>query len=293
MLPEKLHRFSTVMSDSLLYIVSTPIGNLGDMTPRAIEVLRQVDVIAAEDTRHSKRLMNHFGIDTPLIPCHDHNERHQAEMIVRRMKAGETVALISDAGTPLISDPGFYLVRLVREAGFRVVPIPGACAFIAALSVSGLPTDRFYFEGFLPAKGAGRRKRIESLAAFSSTWGVYESPHRIMELLEDLETVLGGDRYIALAREITKTFETVMAGTVSDIQVVLRSDSNQQRGEFVVLIEGYKEEEDSEISPETKKMLQRLMEDLPIKKAAAVVADLTGLRKKDLYELGLEMKSGE
>ncbi|WP_066014021.1 16S rRNA (cytidine(1402)-2'-O)-methyltransferase [Endozoicomonas atrinae] len=281
------------MSDSLLYIVSTPIGNLGDMTPRAIEVLRQVDVIAAEDTRHSKRLMNHFGIDTPLIPCHDHNERHQAEMIVRRMKAGETVALISDAGTPLISDPGFYLVRLVRDAGFRVVPIPGACAFIAALSVSGLPTDRFYFEGFLPAKGAGRRKRIESLAAFSSTWGVYESPHRIMELLEDLETVLGGDRYIALAREVTKTFETVMAGTVSDIQVVLRSDSNQQRGEFVVLIEGYKEEGDSEISPETKKMLQRLMEDLPIKKAAAVVADLTGLRKKDLYELGLEMKSGE
>ncbi|WP_422467772.1 16S rRNA (cytidine(1402)-2'-O)-methyltransferase [Endozoicomonas sp. ALC013] len=281
------------MSDPLLYIVSTPMGNLGDMTPRAIEVLRQVDVIAAEDTRHSKRLMNHFGIDTPLIPCHDHNERHQAGMIVRRMQAGETIALISDAGTPLISDPGFYLVRSVREAGFRVVPIPGACAFIAALSVSGLPTDRFYFEGFLPAKGAGRRKRIESLAAFSSTWGVYESPHRIMELLEDLATVLGGDRYIALAREITKTFETVMTGTVSEIQAVLQSDANQQRGEFVVLIEGYKEEEDSEISPDIAKMLQRLLQDLPIKKAAAVVADLTGLRKKDLYELGLDMKKGE
>ncbi|USE34888.1 16S rRNA (cytidine(1402)-2'-O)-methyltransferase [Endozoicomonas sp. SCSIO W0465] len=281
------------MSDSLLYIVSTPIGNLGDMTPRAIEVLRQVDVIAAEDTRHSKRLMNHFGIDTPLVPCHDHNERHQAGMIVQRMKAGETVALISDAGTPLISDPGFYLVRLVRDAGFRVVPIPGACAFVAALSVSGLPTDRFYFEGFLPAKGAGRRKRIEALAVFSSTWGVYESPHRIMELLDDLGAVLGGDRYIALAREITKTFETVMAGTVAEIQVALQSDVNQQRGEFVVLVEGYKEPEHAEISPEIEKMLQRLLQDLPIKKAAAIVADLTGLRKKDLYDLGLGMKNGE
>ncbi len=281
------------MSDSLLYIVSTPIGNLGDMTPRAIEVLRQVDVIAAEDTRHSKRLMNHFGIATPLIPCHDHNERHQAEMIVRRMQAGETVALISDAGTPLISDPGFYLVRSVREAGFRVVPVPGACAFVAALSVSGLPTDRFYFEGFLPAKGAGRCKRIEALAAFSSTWGVYESPHRIMDLMEDLSAVLGDGRYITLAREITKTFETVIAGTVSEVQAVLASDSNQQRGEFVVLVEGYKEEESSEISPEIEKMLQRLMDDLPIKKAASVVADLTGVRKKVLYELGLKLKSDE
>ncbi|KEI72513.1 16S rRNA (cytidine(1402)-2'-O)-methyltransferase [Endozoicomonas elysicola] len=281
------------MSDSLLYIVSTPIGNLGDMTPRAIEVLRQVDIIAAEDTRHSKRLMNHFGIDTPLTPCHDHNERHQAEMIIRRMQAGETVALISDAGTPLISDPGFYLVRSVREAGFRVVPVPGACAFIAALSVSGLPTDRFYFEGFLPAKGAGRRKRIESLAAFSNTWGVYESPHRIMELLDDLVTVLGSERYIALAREITKTFETILAGTVSEVQAILESDSNQQRGEFVVLVEGHKEKKDSEIGRDIEKMLQRLMVDLPIKKAAAVVADLTGLRKKDLYELGLSIKAGE
>lgn len=281
------------MSDSLLYIVSTPIGNLGDMTPRAIEVLRQVDVIAAEDTRHSKRLMNHFGIATPLIPCHDHNECHQAEMIVRRMQAGETVALISDAGTPLISDPGFYLVRSVREAGFRVVPVPGACAFVAALSVSGLPTDRFYFEGFLPAKGAGRRKRIGALAAFSSTWGVYESPHRIMDLMEDLSAVLGDGRYITLAREITKTFETVIAGTVSEVQAVLVSDSNQQRGEFVVLVEGYKEEESSEISPEIEKMLQRLMDDLPIKKAASVVADLTGVRKKVLYDLGLKLKSDE
>ncbi|WP_257264239.1 16S rRNA (cytidine(1402)-2'-O)-methyltransferase [Endozoicomonas sp. ONNA2] len=279
------------MSDPLLYVVSTPMGNLGDMTPRAVDVLRQVDVIAAEDTRHSKRLMNHFGIDTALIPCHDHNERQQAGMIVRRMQAGETIALISDAGTPLISDPGFYLVRLVREAGFRVVPIPGACAFIAALSVSGLPTDRFYFAGFLPAKGAGRRKQIASLAAFSCTWGVYESPHRIMALLEDLDTVLGGGRCIVLAREITKTFETIMTGTLSEIQVVLQADTNQQRGEFVVLVEGYKEDR-AEISPEIEKMLHRLLQDLPINKAAAAVADLTGLRKKDLYELALALKKG-
>lgn len=281
------------MSDSLLYIVSTPIGNLGDMTPRAIEVLRQVDIIAAEDTRHSKRLMNHFGINTSLIPCHDHNERQQAEMIVQRMHSGQSVALISDAGTPLISDPGFHLVRSVREAGFRVVPVPGACAFVAALSVGGLPTDRFYFEGFLPARGAARRKRIDSLATFPNTWGFYESPHRILELLDDMAAVLGGERYIALAREITKTFETVLAGTVSEVQAILKADSNQQRGEFVVLVEGYKEKEYSEIGPDIEKMLLRLMVDLPIKKAAAIVADLTGLRKKDLYERGLAMKAGE
>ncbi len=281
------------MTSAHLYIVSTPIGNLGDMTPRAIEVLSQVDVIAAEDTRHSRRLMNHFGIQTPLIPCHDHNERQQAESIVHRMQDGKAVALISDAGTPLISDPGFHLVRTVREAGFKVVAVPGACAYIAALSISGLPTDRFYFEGFLPAKAVARRKRIATLATLTSTWGVYESPHRIVSLLADLAAELGEDRYIVVAREITKTFETVLAGTTVEIQALLQADSNQQRGEFVVLIEGYQEPEAAEISPQTTAMLQRLLKELPIKKAAAVVADLTGLRKKDLYELGLAMKAGQ
>ncbi|WP_067514683.1 16S rRNA (cytidine(1402)-2'-O)-methyltransferase [Endozoicomonas ascidiicola] len=281
------------MTESLLYIVSTPIGNLGDMTPRAVEVLERVDVIAAEDTRHSKRLMSHFGINTPLIPCHDHNERQQAESIVNRMRNGASVALISDAGTPLISDPGFYLVRAVREAGFRVVPVPGACAFVAALSVSGLPTDRFFFEGFLPAKSGARRKRMEVLSAFEHTWGVYESPHRILDSLEDLQAVLGDEHYIVIAREITKTFETVLAGSVSDVLERVRSDSNQQRGEFVVLVEGNKKEKSSEITPEIQKMLQRLLEELPIKKAAAVVADLTGLRKKALYEHGLTFKDND
>ena len=281
------------MSDSLLYIVATPIGNLGDMTPRAVSVLRQVDVIAAEDTRHSRRLMNHFGIDTPLIPCHDFNERQQAQSIIQRMRQGESVALISDAGTPLISDPGFFLVRSVREAGFAVVPVPGACAYIAALSVSGLPTDRFCFEGFLPAKSVARRKRLEALATFPATWGVYESPHRIMELMADLVAVIGPERYIAVAREISKTFETVLVGSVAEVLAVMESDSNQQRGEFVVLLEGYKAPAGEVIEPQVSQMLVRLMEELPIKKAAAVVSDLTGVRKKDLYELGMTIRSGE
>lgn len=281
------------MSDSLLYIVATPIGNLGDMTPRAVSVLRQVDVIAAEDTRHSRRLMNHFGIDTPLIPCHDFNERQQAQSIIQRMRQGESVALISDAGTPLISDPGFFLVRSVREAGFAVVPVPGACAYIAALSVSGLPTDRFCFEGFLPAKSVARRKRLEALATFPATWGVYESPHRIMELMADLVAVIGPERYIAVAREISKTFETVLVGSVAEVMAVMESDSNQQRGEFVVLLEGYKAPAGEVIEPQVSQMLVRLMEELPIKKAAAVVSDLTGVRKKDLYELGMKIRSGE
>lgn len=252
-----------------------------------------MDVIAAEDTRHSRRLMNHFGIDTPLIPCHDFNERQQAQSIIHRMCQGGSVALISDAGTPLISDPGFFLVRSVREAGFTVVPVPGACAFVAALSVSGLPTDRFCFEGFLPAKGAARRKRLESLATFPATWGVYESPHRIMELMTDLVAVIGPERYIAVAREITKTFETVLVGTVAEVLVTMSEDSNQQRGEFVVLVEGYKESAADIIVPQVSKMLVRLLEDLPIKKAAAIVSDLTGVRKKDLYELGMQIRCGD
>lgn len=278
------------MSDSALYIVSTPIGNLGDMTPRAIEVLKKVDVIAAEDTRHSRRLMNHFGIETPMIPCHDHNERQQAEQILGRMSAGASVALVSDAGTPLISDPGFFLVRSVRQAGFPVIPVPGACAFISALSVAGLATDRFFFEGFLPAKSSGRCKRLDELCAFPNTWGFYESPHRILDCLEDVQRVLGECRYIVLAREMTKTFETVIAGSVAEVREVVASDANQRKGEFVVLVEGLKEEVDQSIDADAEKLLVRLMVELPLKKAAAVVSDLTGHRKKALYERGLSIK---
>ncbi len=279
-----------MMSESELFIVSTPIGNLGDMTPRAVDVLKQVDVIAAEDTRHSRRLMNHFGIETPMIPCHDHNERQQTERIVEKLKQGNKVALVSDAGTPLISDPGFYLVRSVREAGFKVTPVPGSCAIIAALSVSGLPTDRFFFEGFLPAKGAGRRKKLEVLGNLDCTWGVYESTHRIIDSLKDFVSVLGAERYMVLVREITKTFETVIAGSVSEVLACLEGDSDQCRGEFVLLVEGRKESKDQSIDPQTIKMLARLMKELPPKKAAAVVSDLTGVRKKDLYEQVLLLK---
>lgn len=278
------------MSESALYVVSTPIGNLGDMTPRAIEVLNRVDVIAAEDTRHSKKLMSHFGIDTPMVPCHDHNERQQTESLLARLAKGESVGLISDAGTPLISDPGYYLVRQVREAGFEVIPVPGSCALIAALSVSGLATDRFYFEGFLPAKSSGRKKRLEELGVMTHTWAVYESTHRILDSLADFKEVLGAERYIVLAREITKTFETVLAGTVAEVEQILQEDSNQCRGEFVVLVEGAKEEVDDSIDPDTVKLLKRLLEDLPPKKAAAVIADTTDYRKKQLYELTLSMK---
>lgn len=279
------------MSESTLYVVSTPIGNLGDITPRAIEVLKQVDVIAAEDTRHSKKLMSHFGIDTPMIPCHDHNERQQTVSLLARLGKGESVALVSDAGTPLISDPGYFLVREVREAGYKVVPVLGACALIAALSVSGLATDRFYFEGFLPAKSSGRKKKLTELAELTSTWAVYESTHRIVDSLADFKTVLGAGRYIVLARELTKAFETVLAGTVAEVERMLLDDSNQRRGEFVVLVEGEKKERVSEIDPQTAKLLGRLILELPPKKAAAIIADVTDYRKKELYNLALEMKT--
>ncbi|WP_062268922.1 16S rRNA (cytidine(1402)-2'-O)-methyltransferase [Endozoicomonas arenosclerae] len=278
------------MSESTLFVVSTPIGNLDDMTPRAVQVLKQVSVIAAEDTRHSWKLLNHFGIETPMIPCHEHNERHQTEALVARLEQGESIALISDAGTPLISDPGFILVRTVREHGIKVVPVPGACALVAALSVSGLATDRFYFEGFLPAKSSGRKKKLETLSVMTNTWAVYESTHRILDSLADFREVLGEDRYIVLAREMTKTFETVLAGSVAEVETILKEDSNQCRGEFVVLVEGAKEQESDEVDPDTVKLLKRLLEELPAKKAAAVIADVSGYRKKQLYELSLSMK---
>lgn len=279
------------MSESTLYVVATPVGNLGDMTPRAIEVLNQVDVIAAEDTRHSRKLMNHFGINTPMVPCHDHNERQQTVSLLARLAKGESIALVSDAGTPLISDPGYFLVREVREAGYRVVPVLGACALIAALSVSGLATDRFYFEGFLPAKSSGRKKKLQELGELTSTWAVYESTHRILDSLADFREMLGDDRYVVLARELTKTFETVLAGTVAEVEQMLKDDANQCRGEFVVLVEGNKEEKDASIDAQTARLLERLIEELPPRKAAAVIADVTDYRKKELYNLALTMKA--
>ncbi|MDD7804062.1 MAG: 16S rRNA (cytidine(1402)-2'-O)-methyltransferase [Endozoicomonas sp. (ex Botrylloides leachii)] len=280
------------MSESVLYVVSTPIGNLGDMTPRAVEVLGSVDIIAAEDTRYSKRLLSHFGINVRLISCHEHNERYQTAKIIERLHHGESVALISDAGTPLISDPGYYLVRKVREAGINVIAVPGACAIIAALSISGLATDRFYFEGFLPAKASRRKKKLDELSDMLCTWGFYESTHRIRDSIDDCLEVLGANRYIVLVREITKKFETVLAGSIEQVQNILQNDAAQCKGEFVVLVEGNKSISSSLICSNAKTLLAHLLKELPIKKAVAIVADMYGHQKKELYNLALTLKQG-
>ena len=272
-----------------LYVVATPIGNLDDITARALKVLRDVSLIAAEDTRHSLRLMQHFGISTPLGACHEHNERDEGSRFIQRLLAGEDVALISDAGTPLISDPGYHLVRQARAAGIPVVPVPGACALIAALSAAGLPSDRFIFEGFLPAKAVGRRTRLERLKEEPRTLIFYEAPHRILECLQDMELVLGPDRPALLARELTKTFETLKGLPLAELREFVESDSNQQRGECVVLVAGWTAPESEEaISSEAMRILDLLLKEMPLKRAAALAAEITGERKNVLYQVALE-----
>lgn len=271
-----------------LYVVATPIGNLQDLTPRALEVLRSVSLIAAEDTRHSARLLQHFGINTPTTACHDHNERDKSVRLVERLLAGDDLALISDAGTPLISDPGFHLVRQAREAGVRVCPVPGACALIAALSAAGLPSDRFAFEGFLPAKTQGRRQRLQALAGESRTWMVYEAPHRLLECLQDMLEVLGGERQVVLARELTKTFETIKGAPLAELVDWVAGDSDQQRGECVLVVEGAPARDDAEaLDPAVERTLEVLLEELPVKQAAALAAKLTGVKKNRLYQVAL------
>ena len=279
--------------ESGLYVVATPIGNLGDMSQRAVDVLRQVGLIAAEDTRHSQRLLTHFNIDTPMLAYHDHSDARAMARIVERLAAGEGVALVSDAGTPLISDPGYRLVREVQDRGFAVHPVPGACAAIAALSASGLPTDRFRFEGFLPSRPGARRNRVQELEREAATLILYEAPHRILGTLETLGEVLGGDREAVLAREITKTFETIRRGTIDDLHAFVAADSHQQKGEIVLLVSGKTGGQDDDITPDTAALLLRLARELPAKRASAVVADLTGLRKKRLYDYLLINGKGE
>lgn len=222
-----------------LYVVATPIGNLDDISPRALRTLREVALIAAEDTRHSIRLLQHFGITTALAACHDHNEREQGGRFVARLLAGDDVALISDAGTPLISDPGYHLVRQVRAAGIEVVPVPGPSALIAALSAAGLPSDRFIFEGFLPAKAAARRGRLDLLKEEPRTLIFYEAPHRVLESVQDMASLFGKDRHAVLARELTKTFETLKGAPLGELAEWIAADSNQQRGECVLLVTGW------------------------------------------------------
>jgi len=272
-----------------LYVVATPIGNFGDISHRALQVLQDVELIAAEDTRHSKRLLQHFSITTPAVAYHDHSDGRTTHKVMRALERGGAVALVSDAGTPLISDPGYRLVRAAQEAGHRVYPIPGACAAIAALSASGLATDRFLFEGFLPAKAGTRENRLQALVGESATLIFYEAPHRIEECLRAMLGVFGPQRQAVLAREISKTYETIRRAPLSELVSFVCGDSNQQRGEIVLLVEGNKDRR-SELDTATAALLQRLAQELPAKRAAAVVADLTGLRKKQLYQYLLDIK---
>jgi 16S rRNA (cytidine1402-2'-O)-methyltransferase len=274
-----------------LYVVATPIGNLEDISARALRVLKEVSLIAAEDTRHSSRLLAHFGIQTPLAACHEHNEREEGGRFLGRLQAGENIALISDAGTPLISDPGYHLVRQARAAGVAVVPVPGACALIAALSAAGLPSDRFIFEGFLPAKAAARRARLETLKEEPRTLIFYEAPHRILESLRDFEDVFGGGRIAVLGRELTKAFETLKGLPLGQLRAWVEADSNQQRGECVVLVEGWHAPQDeSAVSAESLRVLDLLLAEMPLKRAAAIAAEITGVRKNLLYQAALERK---
>ena len=272
-----------------LYIVATPIGNLGDMTARAVEVLQQVDLIAAEDTRHSQRLLQHFSIDSRLIAYHDHSDARAQDRISRVLAGGGSVALISDAGTPLISDPGYRLVREMQSLGYPVHPIPGPCAAIAALSVCGLPTDRFRFEGFLPSRPGTRRNRLAELAAENATLVFYEAPHRVLDTLAAMTETLGEQREAVLAREITKTFETVKRDTLSGLHRFVEADVNQQKGEIVLIVSG-RPAVAAELDEATASLLRRLAQELPAKRAAALVAEHTGLRKKSLYEYLLTVK---
>lgn len=277
-----------------LFVVATPIGNLDDISARALKILREAALIAAEDTRHSVRLLQHFGITTPLAACHEHNERDEGSRFITRLLAGDNVALISDAGTPLISDPGYHLVRQARAAGIKVVPVPGACALIAALSAAGLPSDRFIFEGFLPAKAVGRRARLESIKEEPRTLIFYEAPHRILECLQDMELVFGPDRPALLARELTKTFETLKGLPLAELREFVENDSNQQRGECVVLVAGWTApESDEAVSSEAMRVLNLLLEEMPLKRAAALAAQITGERKNVLYQIALEKQKGE
>ena len=275
--------------ESGLYVVATPIGNLGDISQRALAVLAAADLVAAEDTRHSARLLQHFNIDVPLQAYHDHSDGRAQARVMAVLASGGLVVLVSDAGTPLISDPGYRLVREAQEQGHRVIPVPGACAAIAALSASGLPTDRFLFEGFLPAKAGARASRLQALAAEVATLVFYEAPHRVAETLDAMVAAFGAEREALLARELTKTFETLKRAPLAELAAFVAADSNQQRGEIVLVVSGQRRR-DEDLTPDSTRLLLRLAAELPAKRAAAVVADLTGLRKKVLYDYLLEQK---
>ena len=271
-----------------LFVVATPIGHLDDISYRAIEVLKSVSLIAAEDTRTSMQLLKHFNISTPLTACHDHNESNKIDQLIQRLLNGENMALISDAGTPLISDPGFKFVRAAQEHNIRVIPVPGACAAIAALSAVGLPSDRFSFEGFLPSKQSQRLLNLEKLKDETQTMIFYEAPHRILECVKDMANVFGADRPVGFAREITKTFETIRKMTLGELIEFIAKDANQQKGEIVLVVGGATVEKDMD-QEKLDKLLLRLLQDLSVKAASQLAADLTGIKKKVAYQRALEL----
>ncbi len=273
-----------------LYIVATPIGNLGDMSARAIATLKDADLVAAEDTRHSGRLLQHFGIGTRMISYHDFSSDSKVDSLLDTLREGKSVALISDAGTPLISDPGYRLVSRARQEGFTVVPVPGACALTAAISASGLPSDRFVYEGFLPAKQTARLARLQELAGESRTLVFYESPHRILACLQSMMEAFTAEREAVVCRELTKTFETIRSGTLVELIDWMTADADQQRGEFVLLVKGSEAAPDDTDQAERQRVLEVLLEELPLKQAAALAARITGGKKNELYQVALQLR---
>jgi len=275
--------------NGILYVVATPIGNLADITYRGIDVLSQVDYIVVEDSRHSAKLLQHYNISSPTYVLHDHNERENSTLLVQKLQQGRHLALISDAGTPLINDPGYWLVNLAIQQGVKVVPIPGPSAVIGALSVSGLPTDRFQFEGFLPVKQHARRQKLQALQKETATLVFYEAPHRVLETLSDMSDIFGATREAVIARELTKTFETVLRAPLGNLRDQISRDENQRKGEFVILVHGA--EPGPALGPaEQDAILEMLLEDLPVKKAAALAAKITGESKNNLYDRALKIK---
>jgi 16S rRNA (cytidine1402-2'-O)-methyltransferase len=276
----------------VLYIVATPIGNLDDISLRAIATLKAVDLIAAEDTRHSRYLLNHLGIDTRMVSCHEHNEESRAVEILKVLEDGRDVALISDAGTPLISDPGFRLVRAVREKGLQVSPIPGANSAIAALSAAGLVTDSFHFYGFLSSRSGQRATQLQALRNLDGTLVLFESSHRILSLLQQLQQIFP-EQQCVIAKELTKLHENFLCGTASEVLLLFDADKNLTRGEFVVLIDNSSSHETKQLEAGDHEMLRVLLDDVSVKLAVKIAARLTGKKKNDLYQLALSLRESE
>lgn len=272
-----------------LFVVATPIGNLGDFSPRAREVLSAVQLVAAEDTRHTRQLLQSFGIETPLTSLHEHNEAHKSDELIERLVRGASLAIVSDAGTPLISDPGFDLIAGARRRGIPVIAVPGPCAAIAAVSIAGLPADRFAFEGFLPAKASARRAQLEKLAHESRTLIFYEAPHRLAEALEDMSAILGAQRSATISRELTKCFETTYSGTLAELGQAAQRDENMSRGEIVIVVAGSPAPPAEATTLNAEQLLRALLDELSPAQAAKVAARITGVKRAELYEIALRL----